>query len=315
MASNESNCTKKSKLDSDPTRIKTDDTFEPGFIVIDLETDGLISRTKISTKIPQILQLGFAALEKLAQKDNTVSFYVQPVDLKALQTKLKTCEYLQKFYISYSEGSYFIKRGGELGIRIGAIPVYDCVNRFIMWKQELYKDRPVYLIAHNAHRFDKTVLEHNLKLLKLFDLFQSQMNIAGWIDSLLVIRRMPNILKVLGYPCATEYDSILQNSPFALTNLVEALSRRYDELLKSNCNLKWPVLCLSHLKRDEQEERWLHHFSRDVMVCTCRVLLRQLTFHQSSDDVMGLVCILHQLNLYPKFRNAHYLRDYDIIIS
>lgn len=318
MASRQSNCAKKLKLETDTLLHETAVTSEAGFIVIDLETDGLIKKSKeICTWIPQILQIGFAPLERLASATTTISFYVEPMDSVAFRMNLKGTPFLQKFYRSYSGGSYLVKREGKSDQEVHAIPLITCIDILIRWKQELYKDRPVYFIAHNALKFDKIVLEYNLKKLKMFPSFQSQINFAGWIDSLSIIRGIPNILQVLGYPYMTEESKkwlIWQERPFSQGKLIEALSRRYAQLSLSKSSLQWPVLQLSYFQRTEKEEKWLFYFSRDDMIRNCKDVLKELTFHQAGDDVTGLVCILHQLNLYPKFRNAHFKRDYNVII-
>ena len=296
---------------------KTVGNSEPGFIAVDLETDGLISRTKtLGTYIPQMLQIGFAPLEMLAHKANTVSFYAQPIDSETFRNHLKVNTYLQRFYKSYFNGSYFIKRG-RLDYKVDAVPIEQCINRFMRWKQEFYKDRPVYLVAHNALKFDKLILEYNLKRLRMFDSFQLQTNVRGWIDSLSIIRSMPNILQILGYPRMRKNKRtrfVWKKRSFSLSKLIEALSRRYVQLKRSKSTIRWPIFHLSHLHRNEEEEEWLHHFSRELLIRNCRDQLQQLTLHRSSDDVIALVCILQQLNLLPKFRRAHFQKDNDVII-
>ena len=307
---------KKSRPETDTVLSKPAANLEPGFIVINLGTDGLISKTWFGTRIPQILQIGFAPLDELAQSANTVSFYTQPVDSEAFNRNLKNNTYLNTFYSSYSEGSYVVKQEGMPDHEVDADPLIDCINILVRWKQKLYKNRPVYLIAHNALKYVKVILNYHLEALDLFDSFRFQMNFAGWIDSLLIIRGMPDILIVLGYPLMTEYDRwkfIQKEWPFALKKLVKALSKQYAKSSKSGSNLKWPVFRLSCLDRTEKENEWLHHFSRDVMIHNCRDMLKEIMLHRSHGRVMALVCILQQLNLYPKFREAHFERDYDVI--
>ena len=308
MASKEPTSTLQVPRDTLSTHV---DSAEPGFIVIDLETDGLITESKIMGEdlyIPQILQIGFAPLEKLAHPMNTVSFYTQPTDPGAFRNTLKKCAYLQKFYTNYSHGCYYLKSETGLAKRVEAVSLDEGASKLVLWKKKIYKDRRVYFVAHNALRFDKLILDFQLDNLNLLESFISQMNFAGWIDSLPTIRSIPNVLQVLRHPCPADMTEsaklwfIKKEKPFTLDKLVQMLARRYSEL--SDAKLQWPIFDLPQLGRGEEEEKWLHYFSRDAMIHTSRMLLKKLTLHRSCDDVMALICIIHHLNLYPKFLKA-----------
>ena len=282
-----------------------------GFIVFDLETDGLITNTIFggASAIPQILQIGFAPLEKLAHPMNVVSFYTQPIDPVAFHQNLKQIQILQKLYIEYRDGHFYVKTpGGSQTSKVEAITLKDAIDKFIEWKRKMYRDRQVFFIAHNGIKFDKVVLEHNLSKLNLLDHFQGKINLVGWVDSLQVIRELPNIIQVLGYTFPKELSvldrmsQVMRLKPFGLGNLIQALSKRYSELTKAQNKLEWPIFKLSLLERSEESDEWLHYFTKEAMIHSYRSLVKKLTLHRSSDDVMALVCILHLLNLYPTFK-------------
>ena len=279
-----------------------------GFIVFDLETDGLIGRPKFA-EIPQILQIGFAPLEKLAHPMNVVSFYTQPIDPVAFHYNLKQTQMLQNNYIAYRHGTYYVKTPGDSQThKVDAVTLKEGIEKFIAWKEKLYKDLPVFFIAHNGIKFDKVVLEHNLRILNLLDYFQAKINLVGWIDSLQVIRELPDILNVLGYAFPQDLSPpdkislVKRLKPFGLGNLIQALTKRYSQLTTSHNKLEWPIFKLALLGRSEENDRWLHYFTKEAMIHTYRSLLKKLTLHRSSDDVMALLCILHILNLYPTFK-------------
>ena len=278
-----------------------------GFIVIDLETDGLIG----AITIPQILQIGFAPLEKLAHPMNVVSFYTQPIDPIVFHDNLKQTPILQRFYAKYDHGHFFVKTPGDSqASKVEAITLYDGIKRLIAWKRQLYRDRPVFFVAHNGIRFDKVVLEHNLSKLNFLDSFQAEINLVGWIDSLQVIRELPDIINVLGYTFPQELSvserlaQAMRLKPFGLGNLIQALAKRYNELTAAAAQnkLEWPIFKLSFLGRSEEQDEWLHYFTKEAMIHSYRSLVKKLTLHRSADDVMALVCILHLLNLYPTFK-------------
>ena len=282
-----------------------------GFIVIDLETDGLIPNTRNAdnSKIPQILELGFAQLEKLAHPLNVVSYYTQPIDTEGFLYNLSKQPFLQAMYKGYNCGHYLVKDSKESEVqKIEAITLKDCVNKLIAWKRKMYGGRPVFLIAHNGIRFDKVVLDYNLLKLDLLTYMQSELNLVGWIDSLQVIRELPNILILLGYGLPREMTQSdftyikKHEQPFGLGKLIKALCARYDEVGAAQEKLEWPIFDLSLLQRSKEEEEWQHYFSKQAMIHSYKFLSRKLTLHRSTDDVMALVCILQQLNLYPQFK-------------
>ncbi|KAI6651706.1 hypothetical protein LOD99_4954 [Oopsacas minuta] len=275
-----------------------------GFIVFDLETDGLIHKSGYGeTMIPQILQIGFAPLEKLAHKMNVTSYYAQPMNPTEFLDKLSKTHMLQKYYIGYNYGYYSLKTGEK----VKANPLRICIDNLIAWKKYYYKDQPVFLIAHHGIKFDKVVFEYNLNKLNLQDYFESKMNLVGWIDSLQLIRELPDILRELGYGLPREMTEsekwviIKKNTPFSLSNLILALAKRYAELTAVQTKLEWPIFDLS-LQRSKEEEEWQHYFTKESMIHSYRILISKLNPHNASDDVMALVCILHHLNLYPKIK-------------
>ena len=259
--------------------------------------------------MPQILQLGFAPLEKLAHPMNVVSYYTQPTDVKEFQLNLRKTPILQDTYRGFSDGHYLVKGTEESEVKkIQAFSLKECMNKFISWKRKLYRDKPVFLIAHNGIRFDKVVLDYNLLKLDLLEHMQSELNLVGWIDSLQVIRELPDILLLLGYGLPrkmTQSDVIYitkHEQPFGLGKLMKALGSRYEEISAAQKKLEWPIFDLSLLKRSKEEEEWQHYFSKEAMIHSYKFLVHKLTLHRSADDVMALVCILHQLNLYPSFK-------------
>ena len=283
-----------------------------GFIVIDLETDGLIPSTRDAdnnNKMPQILQIGFAPLEKLAHPMNVVSYYTQPIDTEEFLFNRSKTPILQKMYKGYSYGHYSVKDTNTSEVKnIQAYSLKDCVNKFIAWKQKLYGDQPVFLVAHNGIRFDKVILDYNLLKQDLLTYMQSELNLVGWIDSLQVIRELPNILILLGYGLPrkmTQSDFIYiikHEQPFGLGKLMKALCASYEELGVAQKKLEWPIFDLSLLQRSEEDEEWQHYFSKEAMIHSYKFLVHKLTLHRSADDVMALICIIHQLNLYPLFK-------------
>ena len=194
-----------------------------GFIVLDLETDGLIIKKGGTVSVPSITQVAFGPLEMVANKAYVTNFYIENDNFPA---KLAKSKFLQTSYKGYdAQEKYYIFKHRK---RRRAVTFDRALEYLIKWKIKLYgKCKPVFLIAHNAEGFDKIVFEYKLKQIELLEIFRVAMNLIGWIDSLPLIRNLPSVGHVLKFPDDTVPHA--KEKPFSLSSLV-----RHLELKKYN---------------------------------------------------------------------------------
>ena len=193
-----------------------------GFIVLDLETDGLIRKKEGVVFVPSITQVAFGPLEMVANKAYVTNFYVENDDFPA---KLSQSDFLKASYSGYdTEEKYYIFKHRK---RRRAVPFERVLQYLIKWKRKLYGEcKPIFLIAHNADGFDKIVFEHKLEQLELLKTFHSDINFIGWIDSLPLIRNLPCVGHVLKFPDDTVPHPM--KKPFSLQSLVRHLELKRD---------------------------------------------------------------------------------------
>ncbi|KAI6650210.1 hypothetical protein LOD99_6127 [Oopsacas minuta] len=188
-----------------------------GFIVLDLETDGLLQKRGGSLRIPSITQVAFGPLEMMPIQIYITNFYVVN---DHFNIKLAASEFLRINYKKYDdkEKCYTLTSN----IRRKAVPLERVAEYLVKWKCKMYgESKPVFLIAHNANGFDKIVLEHNLKVRGIFDKFKRDMNLFGWIDSLPLLRNLPCVAQVLRFPGDSVPNPMKR--PFSLPYLVKHL--------------------------------------------------------------------------------------------
>ena len=193
-----------------------------GFIVIDLETDGLIRKQGGVMSVPFITQVAFGPLEMKASKIFITDFYVENCNFN---TRLAGTEFLKSRFVKYDdEEKYYILKPDT---KRKAVPLQRVTDYMVKWKDTLYgKCKPVFLIAHNADGFDKIVFEHHLRALGIFEDFKRDMKLSGWIDSLYLIRNLPCVAHVLKYPNARLPHPM--NRPFSLPSLVKQLNLKHS---------------------------------------------------------------------------------------
>ena len=221
-----------------------------GFIVIDLETDGLIKKHGGVVSVPSITQVAFGPLEMRPSKAFITDFYVQNSNFN---TQLAKTDFFKERFIRYDdkEECYILKPDTKRK----AVPFQTVTDYMVKWKNSLYGEcKPVFLVAHNADGFDKIVFERQLRMLDIFDDFKRDMNLSGWIDSLHLIRNLPCVAHVLKYPNARLPHSM--NKPFSLPSLVKQL------------NLKRP-----------NGEPFVLHFAENDVEALIRIM-RDLNFHK-----------------------------------
>ena len=220
-----------------------------GYIVLDLETDGLLERKQDTISTPRIVQVAFGPLEMPANKIYVTNFYVEN---NSFISKLAVTNFLKVRYEGYDVENKVYTLKNKLKRK--AVPLEQVIDYIIKWKEKLYgPHKPIFLISHNAERFDKVVFEHHLKRLELWDRFKSAMHFMGWIDSLHLIRSLPCIGHVLGFPEDTVPHPM--KKPFSLQNMVWHLK----------------------LKASSGEPFTLHYAENDVEALI--QLLRKLNFH------------------------------------
>ena len=194
-----------------------------GFIVLDLETDGLIRKKEGLVYVPSITQVAFGPLEMIANRAYVTNFYIENDHFPA---KLANSKFLRTLYRGYDadEKCYIFK---HQKVR-RAVPFERAIQYLIKWKSKLYGEgKPVFLIAHNAEGFDKIVFEHKLKQIDFLETFRTAMNLIGWIDSLPLIRNLPAVGHVLKFPDDTVPHP--KEKPFSLSSLVRHLQlKRYN---------------------------------------------------------------------------------------
>ena len=194
-----------------------------GYIVIDLETDGLIRKQGGVMSVPFITQVAFGPLEMKASKIFITDFYVENSNFN---TRLAETEFLNSRFIKYDdEEKYYILKSDT---KRKAVPLQRVMDYMVKWKNKLYGEcKPVFLIAHNADGFDKIVLENHLRTLGIFENFKRDLNLSGWIDSLHLIRNIPCIAHILKYPNARLPHPM--NRPFSLPSLVKQFNLKHSD--------------------------------------------------------------------------------------
>lgn len=146
--------------------------IKPHFVVIDLETTGLISRNNM----PHITQI--ACLD--AESKDTFSAYVLP--------KTQLDPNAERATGIVFDGSTLYVRGQ----RVAAIPIREALDNFLEW---LKKFSDVVLVAHNGRVFDFRVLCIAVNKCNLQNTFRE--TVTAFVDSLSVMRR--NVPKLPSY--------------------------------------------------------------------------------------------------------------------